>query len=532
MSTPLPRTITNVPGRLGTVTDNVLLSGLNVVGCDQANIMGMYGTILEPFLDKGGRAILVGDNNHVAGLAVKNPAHAKGLAYDVITLGHGNDGAEIHADEGDLIAELALSSNKTVVLNLAGMSRLGVRSFLHDFANTISRADVQEVPTLLGYTEQSRHYLRQHTGSTKTTRETQFMNGRLRDQNIRQFNAVGAIQDVPTEFNMSIPNIVAMVQTSSKGRYDLARHLGVPHRARIIAEQATPDCGVAFAGVNHGSLFNASDLDPNGPYVMMVEPTRSLFGTVPSQRRTLNKSTLDFMKRLKDARQARKEAKAQAAADKIVSEATASEERRLLQKAGRDAARARMMNKAGSVRSSKTRRCNLPQPGLRNRLTEGGLGNISITATSIIGLAQYEHVTGIKMSWHATDAVVEFARTDEMKALVRKTNALAARSELFLYGAWAVAYATLSKIDAVRADAFFDQLLKGADRKSCGQVLLRRLKGLTDSERTTHRVLDYVFQAWSAFSAGRDIDHFVDNEEVSVHHAEIVQIRGLSRAAA
>lgn len=529
----MTRSILNIETEETTVSDNVLLSGLNVTGCDQANLIGMYGTVLEPFLDgspadeasgkkavPAGRAILIGDDNSIAGLDMPNAARPDGAGYDVVTLGIGNPGAEVHSDDGDLIAQIAMDTEHTVTINLGACGRIDVRQFLHDFASHMSVVERQSRPLLIGYVKQHQHFLRQHVGASKTTRETQFMASRLRGLNIRLLNGVRAIQDLPIEFNMSSTNTIAMVQSNPAARVQLANHVGRAFGRRILTEAMTPDCGLAFSGVNHGTYFNFSDLDPAAPYVIRTAGLRSGMGTAPDPKRTINKATKDFMKKLNAARKERTEAKERQETAQLVAKAQDAERRRLIRLEARRSAG------ATTARTTKTARTKEAvehrERGIQKYFIAAAVPNAINAATTMLGMSAYETVTGIAIPTSSNAAMADMAKTEDMKRLVAKVRTTSSRSGIYMYGAWAVVHHALAQIDGEKADVFMAQIGERGDRRSCAGALWRRLNGLTPAERTTQRVIDYAFQAWSAFTAGRSVQEFIDSDVTSTTHAQIV----------
>lgn len=540
----MTRSILNIETSKTTVSDNVLLSGLNVTGCDQANLIEMYGTVLEPFLDgrkadkdKGidgipaGRAILIGDDNSIAGLEMANPANPNGRGYAVVTLGVGNMGAEVQSDDGDLIAQIAMETDATVTINLGACERIDVRQFLHDFARHMSVVEKQSQPLLIGYVKQHQHFLRQHVGATKTTRETQFMTGRLRGLNIRLMNGVRAIQDLPVEFNMSSTNTIAMVQSNPAARVQLANHVGRAFTRRILTEAMTPDCGLAFSGVNHGTYFNFSDLDPAAPYVIETVALRSGLGTAPDPKRKINKATREFMKKLQAARTERTEIKERKEAAKLVAQVQDAERKRLVRLEAKRTMAATMAADGGknAIAPSVRKLVRADRPGkasrgmgMKKHFIAAGVPNAINAATMMMSMAAYEDVTGVAIPTSSASEMAEMAKTVEMAGLLAKARSTADKSGIYMYGAWAIVHLELARIDETKAGVFMGQVNARADRKSCASALWRRLNGLTPAERTTRRVIDYAFQAWSAFAAGRSVEEFTDSETLSTSHAQIV----------
>lgn len=112
------------------------------------------------------------------------------------------------------------------------------------------------------------------------------------------------------------------------------------------------------------------------------------------------------------------------------------------------------------------------------------------------------------------DSVAAFASRRDVIALALKASGTADRTNVNSRGAFACAHALCEAADPERARAFFRSLSRRPVGSDPGATLIRRLHGLTRAERTPHRVLDYILQAWDAYVAGRQVEQFVDRHDL------------------
>jgi hypothetical protein len=515
----LPRTITNVPGKLKDISEQVKLDGLNIIGDEQAARTNIHAGILEAFMDEGGQIYVTADSNEYAGLAAKAAGGSKAKAYDVVTLGKGNPGAELNPDDGDLVVQILLETGDNVVVSLAGMGPEDATKFIELSSNEMSQLTPRPRKMLTGFANLDQHLPRRRMGNdTKAVRNTHFLNGRLRSNNVRLVNVLRALREAPVEFDKNVPNTIAMVQVNPNHREDLAKRIKGRDGERILENQTVEDCGLAYNGLQHGTYFCPSDLDPNGPYIVQTTQLRSKAGIAPDPKAKINAATKRFMTKLKAARAAR-EAKRKADKEKGMLDAAMDRElrrqatlkaRALLCGAAMPAPVAATVPVAiGDHAPERTRK---PFPGRSVSGHLAGMGVKDHASKMSTGLALLEHdaFPGKRLVDMDFDQVVAFILTDEVKVLAGKASATSQRVGVKNLGGFAVAHALIEAEDAEAGKAFFAAMGKNGAIDSPSQALVRRLAGLTKAERSVGRVIDYTMQAWRAHRAGTCVHSFVD----------------------
>lgn len=516
----LPRTITNVPGRQREISDQVKLDGLNIIGDEQANRTNIHAGILEDFMDDGGQTYTIADSNDYAGLATA--ATAKGKAYDVVTLGNGNPGAEILPDDGDLVVKILLQTGDNVTVSLAGMGPEDATKFIELSSDELSQLTPRTRKMLTGFANLDQHLPRRRMGNdTKAVRNTHFLNGRLRSNNVRLVNVLRALREAPVEFDKNVPNTIAMVQVNANHREDLSKRIKGRDGERILENQDIQDCGLAYNGIEHGTFFNPSDLDPSGPYIVTARQLKSMAGTAPDANGKINGATKRFMKKLKDARTKREADRKADKESKMLDAAIDREMRR------RATVQARTMLNGttalvsqeqspvtvattGATHAPERSRQPFPGRSIGTRLVELGIkGHTGVVST---GLALLEHggVPGKRLDGMDFDEVVDFMMSDHAVALRRKAQSTSKRTGVSCIGGFAVTHAIIEAEDAVAGKMFFAAMGKAGAPDSPSQMLVRRLNGMTKAERSVERVIDYTMQAWHAHRDGTRVRGFVD----------------------
>lgn len=515
----LPRTITNVPGQQREISDQVKLDGLNIIGDEQANRTNIHAGILEDFMDDGGQTYTIADSNDYAGLATA--ANAKGKAYDVVTLGNGNPGAEILPDDGDLVVKILLQTGDNVTVSLAGMGPEDATKFIELSSDELSQLTPRTRKMLTGFANLDQHLPRRRMGNdTKAVRNTHFLNGRLRSNNVRLVNVLRALREAPVEFDKNVPNTIAMVQVNANHREDLSKRIKGRDGERILENQDIQDCGLAYNGIEHGTFFNPSDLDPSGPYIVTARQLKSMAGTAPDANGKINGATKRFMKKLKEAR-AKREADRKADKESKMLDAAIDREMRrratIQARAMLNGTAAVLVQDSSVTMSSTVSTLTSGRSGQRfenrsisARLIELGVKGHSDTVT--VGLALLEHggVPGKHLDDMDFDEVVEFMMSDEMTTHRRKAQATCKRAGISCIGAFATVHALIETEDAVAGKIFFAAMGKAGAQDSASQMLVRRLKGMTNAERSVERVMNYTMQAWHAHRDGKRVRAFVD----------------------
>lgn len=530
------RACTNRPAQMAQITDRAMLDGINIVGDEQSLKKRLHGMIIEQFMEvnPNGRFCVLSDTNHYAGITI---AQDGGRAYDAVTLGRGNQGAEISRDDGGLIAELMLETGESVMISLAGLGNQDATDFILCFSETMALMDRSEEPMLFGFSDLDQHLPRRRQGGdTRATKLTHFMIGRLSDKNVRVINALRGMREVPIEFDRDVKNTIAMLQVDATQQEQLAKRIGGIHQQRIIDNHDVEDCGIGVQGMDYGTYFNPSDRHLYVPSVLMLGATSSQVGQEPAGGRPLNARTTAFMERLVKARQAREE-RLRAAAETSQIEAAV---KRLRKKDIETRAHAIFSKTVTapvacnvvSMRppralTQKTTNQLATDGSLKRAITAAGLADGTARASIVRGLVEMDTPLTVRPSSMSTDHLVAFANTETVLGISRRTIATAQRTRIKLMGAWAVAHATIEAVGGDMSSEFFAGLTVAKNASPIGRALVQRLAGLTDEERTNHRVANYVIQAWNCYVEGSSPKRlaFVDSDTLT-------QARIAGRAAA
>ena len=538
-----PRTCIDTPGRTIAVSDAVLMDGLNIVAEERAQGIQMHGGILEEFMDKpgGGQAVNIADDNRYAGAATANGA--AGQAYRVVTIGRGNMQATLMPSDGGLVAELILEQDESVFMNVGGFTPQGVADYNRDFCEVYSQMDARTMPMLFGFATLDQHMPHRRMGrESLTVRNGHFMRGRLRRANAGVLNLMRSLGEIPGEFDKNIPNLLVMLQSNPDYRDALIARL--PDEMATLARKAErlPDCGLALAGLRHGTYFNHSDLDRDGPYVRQVAPLRSLIGIAPDPNKPASDATRRFMDRLATARAKQEAALAaakatamlQSAMDKLRKEEAARQARLVLQngvvKDGPTwndaiaaivsatgtapartmiATRTRTRPSRGPGANDGSRGKRLARhaigvdamPGLMSELASRGLKDASNVRAATLALMEQEG--GLTPATTVVD-VADRAVMDDARAAKTMGVRLCQRVGLNRIGEAAAACAAIARLGGERGESFVAMV--GRIRDTTGDAVVietgRRLRETAKGSTEYGSLGDIMTQGWTDHVSG------------------------------
>lgn len=105
---------------------------------------------------------------------------------------------------------------------------------------------------------------------------------------------------------------------------------------------------------------------------------------------------------------------------------------------------------------------------------------------------------------------------EDVRRLANMAHSARQRTGIDSAAAMSIVAVLLEAVDPVNGKAFFDDLNRNPDLDTPGNVAVRRIAGATKQERTTHRIADYLLQAWDAHATGRPLTHFVDRAELTM----------------
>jgi len=514
-SSDLPFAITGADGVEIAISEQALLSQINIIGDPIAERAAMHGNIIEKALEDGKQVAIVVDSNAYAGIVEPNGAGGKG--YDVATIGAGNPGADIDREDGPLIARVIIETGISVMINVQGLSSEGMSNVVFEKNDVLSGMTRRERGMLYGFASLSGTLPRKRMNTdSRAVATTNCFADRAYQLNVGIVNVMTGAREVPLEFDQKAKNTIAMVNTGAKIQQDLASRIGPRFSMQILAN-ALNSFGIGRSGITHGTYFNPGDLDPAGPYIKTVKPMKSKLGTTPSPTRKLNKATIAFMKALKKLRKERDDQRRKAQEKKV--------EQAELDRAHRMSIRRGISGRpAVSVLSD----LNAIATGAKPRTSSGAtrayvIANRAMHAQEIDAIPSHVMRGAIAIATASRTArqmkacveveasrILELSTDRDVVAFSNRVNALIQRCRITPNRGFVTAMHLVEQDDVEVARRFVAEFTRNVDAQS---PVGRTVAAMNDRSRrmTQHQTADIVLQAYIAFRGGRTIEAFDRN---------------------
>lgn len=161
--------------------------------------------------------------------------------------------------------------------------------------------------------------------------------------------------------------------------------------------------------------------------------------------------------------------------------------------------------------------CKKRTDGSISRMISALGGKNHIVSGSIVHAATSYGIMLPGMPMHDDAAsLAAWGAGEDVRRLANLANSARQRTGITSTAAMSIVTVLLEAVDPENGKAFLDDLNRNPDQDTPGNVAVRRIAGATKQERTTHRIADYLLQAWDAHATGRPLTHFVDRAALTM----------------